>query len=122
MPIETASDIREGIEALELASGERLETLEFVRATLGASLDSLVENGARNNANLRRTVKELVTHAISALEELEEIPPGLEVIAVITTGELRDIVGVEFGIRKGTPTRDVERLLPYLGGCSRCLV
>lgn len=162
--IKRGRQIRDGIKALELASGETLTALEFVRATLGANLDKLVADGARNNPNLRATVRALVTHAIEALEELREIPPGLAVIAVnqgkvhfvIADHETRavlvdledkhaalneydrrrakgenvkfhevderDVVGVEFGIVKGTRTRDVEKLLPYLGGGRKCLV
>lgn len=162
--ITKADHIRDGIDALELASGERLTSLEFVRATLGANLDKFAADGARNNANLRTTVRVLVTHAIEALEELGEIPRGLEVIDV-TQGRVhfviadsetkrvvldlgdeesaraafaaakakglevefhrvdeRDVVGVEFGIASGTKTRDVAKLLAYLGGGRKCLV
>lgn len=164
--IKRAKHIRDGIEALEVASGERLSSLEFVRATLGANLDKFSIDGARNNPNLRATVRDLVTYAIKALEELGEIPRGLQVIAV-TQGKLhfvivdretkkvlldlgrdeeakakaahaaalkkgldvefhrideRDVIGVEFGIVKGTPTKDVAKLLSYLGGGRNCLV
>ncbi len=164
--IKTGRNIQDGIRDLELASGQTLTALEFVRATLGANLDKFVSDGARVNPNLRGTVHELVTHAITALEELREIPKGLEVIAV-TQGKFhfvivdsetkrvladhgryeesmahaafdaakakglqvefhlideRDVIGVEFGIVKGTPTSDVEKLLAYLGGGRKCLV
>jgi len=89
--IKRAQHIRDGIEELEAASGERLTALEFVRATLGANLDKFTTEGVRNNANLRQTVRVLVTYAIDALEELGEIPPGLEVIAV-TQGKLHFVI------------------------------
>lgn len=162
--IKRAKQIREGIAAIELASGERITVVEFVRATLGANLDKFAAEGARNNPNLRKTVRALVTHAIDALEELGTIPKGLYVVAVNqgkvhfviadhetrtvlvdledelearrqfrrmkTKGEdvkfhrvdERDVVGVEFGIAKETPRKDIEKLLSYLGGQSNCLV
>ena len=162
--IKRAKQIEEGIAALELASGETLTAVEFVRSVLGANLDKLVADGARNNPNLRDTVRTLVGHAIEALEELGTIPKGLYVMAV-TQGKVhfvvadhetravlldledenrcrkaydrmrarghdvkfhrvdeRDVVGVEFGVIKGTPTKDIEKLLSYLGGQSNCLV